>query len=1399
MFCTNCGNQVESSFQFCPHCGFKLCVLTPNVTQDVATSTYQPSVTAEKNQKEDQDQVPKGVKEEQENTTQIKGQSASDDSEAARDGATPQRPSNDKTSPAPLEKGATPSCPNQTVSVNESLTTKNTHVTETCNGKERLSVAAHESNSQSFSNAAPGSNLSVSTALHSPTPASDKKSLLGISREYSPEAVPTAAGLLSNPASSLTSTKEIDSTAPESPGQTPQEWDSVEKQSASNNDIDKTISNERQNLFGRPDDKATYLDSFQGKPASDDSEPARNGVTTQDPSDYTASSAPLEQGTTLSFPNQTEQQTEAPSDINTEDSHTPVQITADKKSGIHSGLSSNSASSPTPTKETGSTAPVSSEQTSQALDSVAKQPLNEQDKDKTISLETENLSGKPDDNKKHTNTEQHTFTKQNDKKEDQAAIDEREAPNARQPEYSHDPCPVTEETSQNTEAVDTKSNKKTNTCLAERQEQQPSNGTVNVSRSPITSCSLGQSDEKAGLLVAVNISGTSPEHQAQQTLPSSGSMHVYFHAVTSKDFHLDPEKDKIFLMSGKLFGDWDKNGQQMSFSRHLGDKRYLVEGRVMIPKNIIHESIPYKYRIWKHNEKAIFEAIYQKDGNQYVNRCLTIKEDFLTFEGEWHQYDDMIHPKLKKSAWPWSSSTKDIVIKGRDLAGRVMLSNIFDLLTTWNEPNVDNFFSLLRQFVYTYSSPVLHDGKERQWGLPYDIKQVEILLKLVLEENINHKPRMQQETTKCLLPFHAGVVSLLIYNKYLKNGMTDRELSSLCDILCLPKKPQHHFSSFWEDFVSPLADKKSVADAVEMFCNKARQHNIDKWVLVIPLIHLLRGESKPFEPVPPVLNPQFDSWTVLRGSKGTHFNRGDYARIMKDHAYLVDIDRLLVYTWMPLLHVDDLRSFISCVQVELLDILHCIQFSVKSGITHSNCMALENLASHLIDRESHRNKRFDDKYGECCLKTAVRLLYSICRHTTDPGLSDVPIYFLDLVCLIAKAYDHTDSQARERIHEESIGETLETMREWRRNTFRNKLLNDWDRTQFSVPHEIKVWDKLLSLSFSHKEHTLFWRTTFMEDFEGKLKREHSVDQIGIYSNKMEELSKTSPLLCSTMEKCALEAVAAICQDHSGRAVSALFKKHDITKFGKLMSVVVLKTWPTDVNGDYTEGEDLIFEYLVNWPMAKTLFQMTGVGSNLINNLSDEVQIRMTLASSAFKSVSEKFLSGEIRMNTLNQILQKEHEFLDLLKIDGLCDDRRCKDDRKMRTLLRQRKEEAEAVHSDKELVRCLLQICQELPQHVKVDFKGLDKKLHQNIEMMNLNTFMKVHTLDEQTSPTIGQVTYFNLCDITRQMATELHAIKDSALFKMCWMNQVEELSRDQPNTDDTEHLDGNEEIYTLE
>lgn len=74
----------------------------------------------------------------------------------------------------------------------------------------------------------------------------------------------------------------------------------------------------------------------------------------------------------------------------------------------------------------------------------------------------------------------------------------------------------------------------------------------------------------------------------------------------------------------------------------------------------------------------------------------------------------------------------------------------------------------------------------------------------------------------------------------------------------------------------------------------------------------------------------------------------------------------------------------------------------------------------------------------------------------------------------------------------------------------------------------------------------------------------------------------------------------------------------------------------------------------------------------------------------------------------NRILQRGAIFLPLFIIcilfvflGYLCDDGRCKDEAYMRRFLRLRKEEADAVSSEKEMIRDLLQFCQEASKYVK--------------------------------------------------------------------------------------------------
>ncbi|KAM9385416.1 E3 ubiquitin-protein ligase rnf213-alpha-like isoform 2-T2 [Pholidichthys leucotaenia] len=1061
------------------------------------------------------------------------------------------------------------------------------------------------------------------------------------------------------------------------------------------------------------------------------------------------------------------------------------QIPPDKFGGIHSETVHNSTLSLTSARESGSTAYQSSEATLQKSKSKTSTilPVSQQDDSKKLSNEKQNPPGKQ-------NKSEHSFTNQSNKNEEQEGEESCSYScdqNTEELEHPAAQCPASNKVAKSSKAVSTNPNDKLDPHLMDRREQWD-NRDVSV---PVASLSIQEHQ------VASHNLTTKAKLQATQ---NSGHVHVYFHALVSKDSHLDPENDAVILKSGPLFGNW--NDGRILYPRSLGNNRYLVEGELMIPEKMIEQSIPYKYTIYKKGEnEPVYETIYQKHEDSYINRCLSVRRDLLSAEGEWHQYDDVIHCTLKKSRIGMGDSPKDTVMKGREDAGREMLKIIFELLTTWNKQNVENFFVLLQQFLHTYSNPVLHDGMERSWGLQYGRDQVNLLLEEFLERKIIPKSWNNNKSTEFLLPsLNAGLIGLLIYNKHLKDSLREEQLSNLCKLLCLPDKQPDHFLSFWKDFADPLTDKKSIADVLELLCQKASQCQIKKWVLVIPLIHLLRGECKPHEPVPPVLNPQFDCWEGYQKSKRPNSQFDSYARdlteTMKHHAYLVGIDRLLVRSWMSLLPVEDIWNFISVcrVQVELLDILHCLQFSIKTDISHSVYKALKDLIFHL--KETHQSERFDDKNGECCLKAAVVVLGSVCHHTKDPNCRDVVLDFLDLVCLIAKAYGQTNSLERERIQKESFWEALETMRKWRRSNFKKRLRNEWK--MFLRPNEKKVWIKLLSVSFSQEEHTSSWREAFMTDFEGKLKQECPVDQIDIYCNMVEELNKTSPMLSSSLEKCALEAVEYICQEKSGKAVSELLTRDDITKFRKLLSAVVEKSWPRDTNGSYIEGEDLIFQHLINWQITKTVFHIAGVGRPMFNKLSNEAQSRITLGASAFRSVSEKFLSGQLQIRTLNQILQRKHTFFDLLKIDGLCDDGRCKDNRNMKYLAEKRKEEVEALNTEKELARSLLQICQELPEHVKVDFNGLESKL-QNIDNMNLNEFMEVHTLDGQTPHTAINATYFNLCGEIHQMASKLHAMKDSSVFKVCWTHQVEAMSRDHSDIDDSEQNEGKTEIYTLD
>ncbi|XP_055725706.1 E3 ubiquitin-protein ligase rnf213-alpha-like [Salvelinus fontinalis] len=899
--------------------------------------------------------------------------------------------------------------------------------------------------------------------------------------------------------------------------------------------------------------------------------------------------------------------------------------------------------------------------------------------------------------------------------------------------------------------------------------------------------------------------------------PGKDNLTIYFHAVVSKRFKLDPSKDIVSLRSGSLFETWDTDGLKMEITRNLGENGFLVEGRMVTSKKNVGDSIPYKYVVYKRKDDSYeykYEHIYLKDAKQDVNRCLLVKEDLLTLDGEWHQYDDIIHTEPDQSwisrftsRFAWRNDCKEKVVAGRQLAGKVMLGNIFNLLQTWSDVNIRNFFTQLQQFFTNYKSPFLHVDGPKKWDLPYGEEQVKTLLKEFMQQAIDGENQKGNEKREDFFsdPLKLGVIILVVHINYSLD--VSGHISKLCELLCLPKKPREVFLPYWTDFKQGLPGDIRVSEAIETLFNFARKHGVEKWILVIPLLHLLRGDSKPFEAVPLTMNTKFDIWAGLKGIKtpegctdsmiGTQGLR-DSIQIMEKHKHLVAMDCLVTRSWMTLLGLDNLLNYASIIPLDVLDTLQHLQFSLTSGENYKH-EAVKDLLSHLYSRVKEKQHSHDNRYGDVCLKAAVSLLETICKNMKNNLDHEIPLVCLDLVSLIAEMAGAFHLQTKEvtnnlleNTRKEKLKETMTIIKEWLRITFKNKLVKDLNNIDFAYMYETKVWNKLISLQICSEEFTQYWRNTFLNDFEGKLKQETSMHQIEIYINKIEEVSGTLPFLENSLEKCALEAVTVMCQGISQEALFERLKKLDFSKFERLISTIVMKSWPKTGNGEYLEGEDCVVEHLLNWSMAKSVFQVQGENLKMIDHLSDDAKERMVVARSAFSSVSDKVINGNIQMKTLSKVLSRRTTFIELLKIDGLCEDGRCKDDTTMNRLLRFREEEMEAVNSYKKMVEGLIIICLQLQEHVKVDVKELELKNQKNIDQMTLDEFMEVHRLDGHTSDVTGEVTYFNLCNATRQMAFKLNAVRESFIFAMCLENQAKELSHNHIDTDEIE-------VYTLD
>ncbi|XP_053095106.1 E3 ubiquitin-protein ligase rnf213-alpha isoform X3 [Pangasianodon hypophthalmus] len=894
-----------------------------------------------------------------------------------------------------------------------------------------------------------------------------------------------------------------------------------------------------------------------------------------------------------------------------------------------------------------------------------------------------------------------------------------------------------------------------------------------------------------------------------QQLSSSERLTIYFHAVLSKDFKFDQNEDRIFIKAGPPISDWEKNLVELSVTRDLDEHGFLVEGSLLSTKFKAEAvSIPYKYVVYKEKkQKYEFEYIYKMDSNEPTNRCLFVKRHLLNAEGEWHQYDDIICAEPSKSVFKrikntlqfWTEQRKN-VIEGREIAGRVMLETIFDFLRSWTDINLRNFITQLKQFHQIYGNPFVYEEKEKKWSsLNYTEKDVSNLIKNFMVEHVTPELQKDGSSKKSEYikdPLKAAIIMLYLWKQYdLK--LERRELNCLCSALCLPNLPKDEFLPFWTNIQESFSCLKNLPDTLVDLINTVKGEGMTRWIVAIPLLHLLKGTSKPFEPVSLTVNPKNEqAWAGLQGLKlantksFTSQDRRSMLNLMKANRHLVEVDTLLARSWMFLISVDELVECSTNIHVELSDMLQLFILKAPADIFYSNS-SVSNVSDTLTFIQSQLLEQkyscFSDDYGRNCLSAAVKLLEKICKGVKSSyKCTDIPVACLNLVVSVsefAQSLPEQEIQEKDCLKAiekrskilELLSVALKTVRTWIGQTFKDNLLQHYTLSA-NLTSEIEMWNNIISISFESEEFTKEWRDTFTRDFEGKFQQESSIDQIEVYCSRIEELNDTHPHVARSVEKCALQAVTSMCQ---AKTEARLFERCKINwKFGKLISAIIQKSWPKTESGSYHEREEVVLQHLLNWTAAKNIFQLHGADEKLIDQLSEEAKERLAMATSLFTNISDQLIRGSIRIKVLNHILAKKNTFTELVKIDCLCENEKCKDASAMRRLLQLRQDEVKAIYHDSELVKGLIAMCRNIQEHVTVDLGDLEAKHQINIDEMELNKFMEVHPFDQIASPMAGVVTYFDLHGNIRNMAEILHSFKESYIFKICWESQAEEFAR---------------------
>ncbi|XP_074703437.1 E3 ubiquitin-protein ligase RNF213 isoform X1 [Strix aluco] len=871
----------------------------------------------------------------------------------------------------------------------------------------------------------------------------------------------------------------------------------------------------------------------------------------------------------------------------------------------------------------------------------------------------------------------------------------------------------------------------------------------------------------------------------------SDGVTVYFHAILSKDFKINPETHKVFIRAEGVYpyADWKDNICELICTKGLEEHGYLIEGTVVLAKENIDKHIPYKY--WVACGEGEYEFIY-KSSNNYVNRCLLIKGNVLN-NREWHQYDDIVcaKPSLMKNLWKVISRDKNKdVVEGKKIAANVMLENIFSILGTWSDNNLRNFLFQLRQFYTVTANPWVHDGREMLWTeLNFGPQQVNDLLlkymkKIALPFLAPEDAKASQEDTVIKSKLTLGLTILTVVER-LELPAFKSDLTALCSLLCLDKVSQQAILDEIGHIKKAFAAVTSLKVHLTNLCQRCIDAQVDQWVWVIPLLHFFAAPLQHDH-----LLMEEDVWAGLEGLPFAETrkkeDRETLLQLMKEKKYLMEFDKTLAKSWICVLPLESLAEFIEDFSSDFLVTLQGVSYRLENmDRLWNESKVVESLLKTLLctlDKEQAR--ALEARSWESCLTCCLKLHKTICKCLKWGSRFAIPAtsaVMISKVAVLQPSAQVPGDAVQEVAVVDVFTEALRDTRTWFRNALNQKLLKEYlEHVTFSFYWELRAWNEFVKISFPDGQFTERWKKTLLADLERRIQEEPPVNQILVYCCQHSQFTQLDSSIEWCFHNCATEAVTAACQTQSN--LLEKISSYSMGRFSRLVSTIIVKSWPVK-SGQSEDDFDEILHHVLTWPDIKHTFSFNGTNTELLEKLTDEAKNVMATADSVFMSVTDDIQKGCILVKHLEEIFQHEKQFICIweIKHQQLLNEHKELLQRQLKELLQRRREEVTLLRKEKKAIGTFLSMCRKVQASVKVYVGEVEFQHLEDLRSKRLNTVVNVGNRPLQT--------YYSLSPEVKKFAQKMHSFKDSLIFQQFWEEAAqkagEEYGRSEEEEDD--------------